>query len=128
MNVVDVFGNFQDHATLACLIWDSFNQIYGLERSQLPNLVNGLESTQLNEYTLQLDKFYVKTPLKHYTESSHLANTYMVLKGVNCLTWEMVLKEANRMNTQCNQIRQVLCKNSIEMLCRELTFGKYIVN
>ena len=76
MNVVNVFGNFQDHATLACLIWDSFNQIYGLERSQLPNLVNGLERSTI--------------------ERIHI------------------------------EIRQILCKNSIEMLHRELTFGKYI--
>ena len=69
--------------------------------------------------------------MKNSTQMVHRELTfgkYMVLKVVNCLTWEMVLKEANRMNTQCNQIRQVLCKNSIETLCRELTFGKYIVN
>ena len=51
---------------------------------------------------------------------------YMVLKGVICKTWEMVLKAPNQMNAQCNQIRQLLCKNPIEMLHRELTFGKYI--
>ena len=71
---------------------------------------------------IKLGKFYVKlhwnaTQRAHIwqidgLEMSHLANK------------AMVLKEANQMNAQCNQIRQILCKNSIEMLHRELTFGK----
>ena len=39
-------------------------QIDGLERRQLPNLGNGLERSQSNEYTMELGKSYVKTPLK----------------------------------------------------------------
>ena len=51
----------------------------------------------------------------------------MVLKGVNCLIREMVLKEPSEMNTQCNVIMQFLCKNSIETIHRQIIFGKYMV-
>ena len=38
----------------------------------------------------------------------------------------MVLKEANQMISQINEIRQFLCENYIETVSREVTFGKYI--